>query len=150
MCSDIDYGLLRSNDGGEPPEGMHEPYLARAALVETDKGTLLVSEWQVPGSYYWTAWHGFAPDRIRFTQEYLDGLGVDRSTITDDEEFERALSEVIGTVFRVRTERSKGGYLNTYVEAAAEPDIPLPDFEEGQPAGVGAGVQQASDDDIPF
>jgi hypothetical protein len=155
--SDIDYDLLRSNSGGDPPDGVREAYLARAQLVETSGGTRLVTEWQSTNggpAYYWVTWFGFEGNRIAFTQDFLDALGCDRSSITDDDQFEEALANVTGTVYSVRTSAWSGG-VNTYVEetttqtALPVADIPadtagLPDAVPDEP------VRVPDDDDIPF
>ena len=166
--SSIDYDLLRGEAGGEPPAGLYDAYLMRAALVTTDKGTSLVAEWQTLSGtgYYWTAWFGFTPQRMQFTQEFLDGVGIDRHTLTDDERFEQELSQIQGSVYQVRVE-SKNGYLNTFVLDSAQvqqqlSDIPAdvsdlpssapPPGPAPTPVGAGVGAQQAlpADDDIPF
>jgi hypothetical protein len=153
--SDIDYDLLRSNSGGDPPDGVRPAYLARAQLVDTSGGSRLVTEWQSTGegpAYYWTTWFGFEGNRIAFTQDFLDALGCDRTQITSDDAFEEALAEVTGTVYTVRTSAWSGG-VNTYVEEASAQttldDIPadtagLPEAEF-EPVTV-----PPDDDDIPF
>jgi hypothetical protein len=153
--SDIDYDLLRGQVGGDPPDGLHSAYLMRAALVNTSSGTRLVTEWQTSGdeSYYWTTWFGFDGNRLGFTQDFLDGLGVDRSKVTDDDAFEQTLADVQGTVYTVRTAAWSGG-VNTYVEETPAPppgqtsfgDVPI-----DMPAQEAvAAASQTSDDDIPF
>src|SRR5881409_359570 len=49
---------LGGQSGGEPADGTHNAYLLRAALVETSKGSALVTEWQTMDEprYYWTTW----------------------------------------------------------------------------------------------
>lgn len=149
--SDIDYNALRGAIGGDPPDGTHQAYLARAALVDTSSGTKLVSEWQVTGMtpYYWASWHGFAPTRMNVTQEYLDALGVDRSKITDDDAFTDELLRITGKTYTVRTSAWSGG-VNTYVEETSIPaqaeltDIPV----DAEPVAVGVAV--GDEDDIPF
>lgn len=156
--TDIDYDALRGETGGDPPDGMHDASLVRAAIVETQNGTRLVTEWQIshPTPYYWTAWHGFDGQRLNWTQEYLDGLGVDRATITDDDALTEQLENVTGIVYEVRVQ-SKNGFLNTYVEgpaAARQESLDLPiATDDLPPAGVAsaaAPTTDPADDDIPF
>jgi hypothetical protein len=161
--SQIDYNLLAGNMGGEPPNGLHTAYLAVAKLLDLPSGDRLVTEWQVPGSYYWTTWHGFAQNRIAVTQEYLDALGVDRSQITSDDAFENALAAAQGRTYQVRTEAWSGG-INTFVEQTldggthyqqqpppAQLDDDLGTDTSGLPEPVPAGAFQLPDvDDIPF
>jgi len=155
--SDIDYDLLAGSRGGEPPDGIHVATLVRAALVETTNGSRLVTEWQTGGRtpYYWTAWHGFAANRIALTQDFLDGLGVDRATVTDDEEFDRALFEALHRDFTVRVEHN-GSFLNTYVEGKpsaqmALSDAPVDTSDLPEPvAAAPPAARTSDDDDIPF
>jgi hypothetical protein len=164
--TDIDYSALRSALGGDPPDGMHQATLVRAAIVETSGGSRLVTEWQtVTGTpYYWTVWHGFEGPRLQWTQEYLDGLGLDRSKITSDEAFDVELENARGVDYDVRVE-TRNGYLNTYVEGPAanvqerldlpiaSDDLPPAPAAEPAPAAVGASTAASSDpadDDIPF
>ena len=157
--TDIDFDALRGTTGGDPPDGIYSARLQRAAIVETRNGTKLVSEWQVtdPGPYYWSVWHGFAGQAMSFTQDYLDGLGVDRSKLTDEDAFETELSRVIGREFEVRTEAG-AAWINTFIEGPATgtgqtslDDVPV-DTSDLPPAGVGANgdPRDPDDDDIPF
>jgi hypothetical protein len=156
--TDIDYNALRSGGGGEPPDGHYKATLVRAKLVNTSGGWKMVTEWQVGGltPYYWTTWFGFEGARMAFTQEFLDGLGIDRANITDDDAFEMALDRATNHTYNVRTSAWSGG-INTYPEAGGEvaqtslDDMPadtngLPEVG-AQPVGVGGADP---DDDIPF
>ena len=160
----IDYDQLRGESGGDPPDGMHSAYLARAALVSTRNGDKLVTEWQTTDPpHYWSTWFGFDGQQMKFTQEFLDSLGVDRPSVTNDDALEAALNECIGTVYTVRTEAG-AAWVNTYVEdtvEAAQTDLPIdtadlppspPPPGAPTPAGVGVGAQDQlpADDDIPF
>ena len=95
---------------------------------------------------------------MSWTQEYLDGLGVDRQTITDEDKLTDALEAVVGERFELRTE-NKSGFLNTYVEGPATGgvqqslDVPIDDadLESRDPVAVNAdGPPDPDDDDIPF
>jgi hypothetical protein len=157
----INYDLLRGGSGGEPPDGLHTANLVVAKLLELPSGDRLVTEWQSSNGrepYYWTTWHGFEGNRINITQEFLDGLGVERSAITDDAAFEQALERVQGVTYEVRTSAWSGG-INTFVEDVRVPagvqdelgtdasDLPAsaPPQSGGQPA-----PPVTADDDIPF
>lgn len=154
--SNINYDQLRGGEtAGDPPDGQHDAALVRASIVDTRSGgSALVTEWQVsrPTPYYWTTWFGFEANRLSVTQDFLDALGIDRSGITDDEKFEAALSQVTGTVYRVRTEAWSGG-VNTYPEKGVTPgqtslaDVPIASGDLPEPQPVASNT---SDDDIPF
>jgi hypothetical protein len=162
--TDIDYDQLRASGGGDPPPGSYDAALVRAALVGSP--TQLVTEWQIsyPEPYYWTAWFGFEGRRLAFTQDFLDAIeladGQWRSIVSDDDQFEEALGEAVGTVYRVRVDEWSGG-VNTYVDGPAAnvqeelPEVPI-DVEElppppapESPQPVAAG-RTSDDDDIPF
>ena len=157
--SDINYALLAGGEGGEPPDGTHTALLVVAKLLDLPNGSKLVTEWQsVNGAapYYWSTWHGFAPTRIAITQEFLDGLGIDRKTITDDVAFEAALDNVQGVTYRVSTSAWSGG-TNTFIEDVSVPasvaaqrsvDVPIDDADlVTTPAPA---LPDIPDDDIPF
>jgi len=157
--SDIDFGLLRGqeNAGGEPPDGQRAAMLVRADIVDTSKGSMLITEWQTSGGptpYYWQTWFGFTPTRISVTQELLDGLGIDRASVTDDDAFEAQLHAVTGRTYTVTTSRWANG-VNTYIDERS-PTRPqseeLPIDTAGVPAAAvaAAGTNQTVDDDIPF
>lgn len=159
--SPIDFDALRGETGGDPPDGMHSAYLARASLVSTRNGDKLVTEWQTSDPpYYWTTWFGFDGQQMKFTQEFLDSLGVDRAQITDDEALEESLNELVGTVFSVRTDAG-AAWVNTYVEEATPTaqtsldDVPIDTGElpTAAPATVAASADTSDDEadrDIPF
>jgi hypothetical protein len=154
--SDINYDLLRGGAGGDPPDGTYTAYLAVAKLLDLSGGSKLVTEWQTSGAtpYYWSTWHGFSPNRMNVTQEFLDGLGVDRATITDDAALEAALADVQGLSYHVRTAAWSGG-INTFVDEVAVPagarqaalDDDLGTDTSDLPV---AAAVVADDDDVPF
>ena len=175
--SGINYAQLAGGgESAQPPNGMHRAFLMRARL-QTGAQDFVVTEWQA-GAYWWETLYGFTASRIGFTQDALDGLGIDRAKITDDDALEAALYAAQGAEYRVRVEQN-GRFTNTYIEGAAsvgqpsfDSDIPadttgLPDASEPPPsglfvtdgprqtalAGAGAGPPTAPDDDlddIPF
>ena len=158
--SSINYAAL-AGGGTEPPEGMHDAYLIRARL-QIGQRDFVVTEWQA-GPFYWETLFGFEGQRMQFTQDALDGLGIDRSTVTNDDELEAELARVQGSQFRVRVTRN-GRFVNTDIVGAAtrpaqtppaQTDIPLPDVSAPpEPAQASlVGPNGASDDDledIPF
>jgi hypothetical protein len=163
----IDYGALGADTGagGVPDDGEHIARLERAALVETQNGERLVTEWSNQEHLWWTSWNRFDASGMSWTQELLDGLGVDRKNVHDDEEMEMALAEAVGRRYRVKTESKQGNqgdrwFTSTYVqEEITNPQTQLTDTPAdttGLPqAGVGASASAPSsddpdDDDIPF
>jgi hypothetical protein len=164
--SSINYGALRGESETAPPAGMYDAFLVRARL-QTGRADFIVTEWQAD-RFYWETLYGFTTSRMQFTQDALDGLKVDRSTLTSDDDLEAQLADAAGHVYRVRVERN-GIFVNTYIEGSAhavEPDVPvdasdLPDVVARtlapppmtQPALTGAGPPStpvAEEDDIPF
>ena len=162
----IDYDQLRGEVGGDPPDGMHSAYLARAALLSTRNGDKLITEWQTSDPpYYWNTWFGFDGQQMKFTQDFLDSIGVDRASITDDESLEDALGQCVGEVYSVRTEAG-AAWVNTYVEEATPTaqtsldDVPLateglptaaPATAAAEPVAVAAATSDDdADRDIPF
>jgi hypothetical protein len=164
--SEINYGALRGEVETAPPAGMYDAYLIRARL-QTGRQDFVVTEWQAD-RFYWETLYGFTASRMQFTQDALDGLKVDRSKLTSDDDLEAQLADASGHVYRVRVERN-GAFVNTYIEGGTspEPDVPvdtsgLPEVSASPPpspppqpalAGAGTGPPSATpddDDDIPF
>lgn len=158
-----DYDALRGETGGLPPDGLHDAWLDRAALVDTRNGEMLVTEWRSTGDplYMWSTWFGFEGQRLSFTLDFLDSLGIDRSGLADvnGKRLEDALDDRLGTVYAVRTAQwGNGGGVNVTIEdsaqqtldvAASEVTEDLPVDAPGDPVEVGAGTDP-DDDDIPF
>jgi hypothetical protein len=147
-----------SGGGGAPPDGIHVARLDRMVLnTDFDK---VITEWvsEYEPRYWWTSWNGFEGQQLSYTLDLLKGLGMDMSTVSSDDEFERAGERVIGKVFTVRTDsRQYQGktYVNTYVESPQQMDLPVDasDLPEPVPVAVSADpapAQPAEDDDIPF
>jgi hypothetical protein len=165
MCSDINYDLLGAEPGrepSEPPEGTHQATLVVAKVVETSKGTALVTEWSAEeGSYYWTTWFGFASNRIAITNELLDGIGVGRASIVRgetqeqrDEELTRQLWAATNKAYTVEVTRWSGG-VNTKVSSPLEPDVSIDQTAMWEKPIGSSGVipvpaGHSEDDDLPF
>lgn len=154
--SPVDYDALREGvSTGVPDNGTHTARLERAALIETDKGSNLITEWSEDG-LWWTSWNRFDAQGMSYTQELLDALGVDRSKITNDDEFEEALSHPVGHLWLVRTDAKQGSrgdkwFINTYVDGRAVPtQTDLPIDTEGLPPVVDASADDQDDADVPF
>jgi hypothetical protein len=152
--SSINYALLSGDDTQTtPPEGIHSAYLM-AARLQLGDNDFIVTEWQA-GSYWWETLFGFNARRMKFTQAFLDGLGINRKAVMDDDSMRLALAKAQGQVYSVRVERN-GEYVNTYIEDRQVPmttsDAPA-DTRGLPPAG---GVVESTaqpvpaDDDIPF
>jgi hypothetical protein len=159
----IDYAALASRSGGVPEDGLHTARLDRAHLHNSDKGSQLITEWQEVGvdvPCFWTSWNRFDSSGLTFTQDFLDGLGVDRSTITDDDEFTDALIAVEHRVYEVTTKSNRGRdgdrwFTSTYVEGPGDTprdapaqqvltDVPIDASDMTTPPTI------ADDGDIPF
>ena len=149
--SDINFDLLRGSEVGLPPDGIHTADLIVAKVVDLESGSKLVTEWGNPETnYYWTSWNAFAANRIVFTQELLDGLGVDRAKITDDSELAVELERVQGQTYQVRTSAWSGG-INTYIEGRQQSLDDLGTDTEGLPEVGQAPTQPTLDDSpVPF
>lgn len=172
--SSINYGQLAGATAEGPSDGLHTAFLMRARL-QTGAQDFIVTEWQV-GDAYWETLYGFTPQRMPFTQDMLDGLGIDRAKLTDDDALEVALAEAQGQQYRVRVEHN-GRFVNTYIEGgstvqssaqASFADVPidatgLPDATpaytgalagmaapppQAALAGAGTGPPAATDDDL--
>jgi hypothetical protein len=143
----IDYDVLSGErDLSAPPDGYCDAHLEHAKLVEGSSGDLLITEWS-DGEHYWTSFNGFSGNRLRFTQELLDGLGVDRKAVTSDEELEAELDRVTGGRFRVKTDSKEGQngvFVNTYVEGKAA-EVPIAEVDQTEAVPV-----TGDDDDVPF
>ena len=92
MTTDINYAALQGGGGGVPPDGTYTAHLVAARLLDISGGRL-VTEWQA-GEYSWESWNRFDTTGMRWTQDFLDGLGVDRSKTTDDDMLELELDRV--------------------------------------------------------
>lgn len=149
----VDYDALRgATNTGVPDNGPHTARLERAALIETDKGSNLVTEWSEDG-LWWTSWNRFDGQGLPYTQALLDALEVDRSKLTNDDELTDALSAAEGLLYLVHTDSKQGSrgdrwFINTHVDGRAAPvQTDLPIDTEGLPALDGSGGE---DDDAPF
>lgn len=147
--SSINYSLL-GGDASEstPTDGIYAAYLMAARLQTSANGDFLVTEWQA-GSYWWETLFGFTSRRMSITQEFLDGLGVDRSHITDDDAFRLAIAKAAGQVYNVRVEVN-GNFVNTYIESPGpQPSPPPAAGGRGQEALAGLASNRSFDSDIP-
>jgi hypothetical protein len=174
MSPAVDYGKLRGEGGAvadHPADGLHIARLERAVLQDTKRGQQVLTEWSDPDNVMWTSWNRFDPDQFGMprTQKLLDGLGVDRAKLTDDDALSQALADVEGGTYQVRTQSRKAErrlgdeadkwFTDTFVEQTvsgrqqALTDIPADTTGLREPAAQGATAKPASDfddDDIPF
>jgi hypothetical protein len=135
----IDFDKLRGETAAEeiPADGTHTARLERCVIVTSNRtgDELLVTEWSDEQNVMWTSFNRFDSSGMSFTQELLDGLGVDRSKLTD-ENLGDELAQAEGGTYQVRTTSTKGSqgdrwFINTYVDQ------------------VIAGRQKTLDEDIP-
>jgi hypothetical protein len=152
----IDYEALRGGvTTGVPDNGSHTARLERAARLELDKGPSLVTEWSENG-LWWTSWNRFNAQAMPYTQQLLDGLGVDRSTLMDDDKFDAALAEVQGMLYLVHTDAKQGDkgdmwFINTYVDGRAVPaQIDMPVDTKDLPVLDESADSVDDEEDLPF
>jgi hypothetical protein len=160
----INYEALRTGDTSAqlPADGSHTAILQRAALVTTNNGERLVTEWSdTTNGAAWTSWNRFDETGLSYTIELLDHLGVDRAAVADagdDDAFQAALDAVTGGAYDVRTTSQTGSrgdrvFVTTYVDARSQgvvqrltDDIPVDTTDlPQQPAAA-----TVAEDDIPF
>jgi len=163
----IDFAALRGEDdaatAGVPTDGDHAARLERAVLHDGDRGTQLITEWSDERNLMWTSWNRFDGQGLKYTQELLDGLGVDRQSVMDDAQLAQELAAVEGRHYRVRTQSKQGRngdrwFTNTYVDGPAvpvEPDVPvdtrgLPAESPAVTTADYAAQDLFGDEDIPF
>jgi hypothetical protein len=148
--SDIDYARLQGGEGGAPPDGTYTAYLMRAEIIDTSKGSMLITEWQ-HDTHWWEAWFGFTGQRLAVTQSFLRGLGV-LHLATDDDALELALAKAAGSSYIVRVEHN-GNFVNTSIAKDGPPmdaqaELPVQDSDlPTEPVPV---AKVPADDDIPF
>jgi hypothetical protein len=146
----IDYEALRPGaKAGMPEDGSYTARLEKATLNDYDQ---LVTEWSAD-ELWWESRNRFEGQSLQFTNEFLDGLGVDRSLIADmadDDHFRRMLAEVQGNSYHVRVVVNHGQsrtFYNTYVDGP----VVSPQSELGEdPVAVEAAAGGGQDDDVPF
>ena len=162
----INYEALRTGSLNveNPDDGQHTARLERAALVSTSNGERLVTEWiDMQGPAQWTSWNRFDEMGLSYTNELLDGLGVDRTILTDDDSFTAELDRVTGTVYDIRTASQLGSrgdgrvFVTTYVngrnegvQEALDVDVPVDRSDLQPPGGSAASKVSHNTDDIPF
>lgn len=169
----IDYQALQSGQVNVeiPGDGEHVARLERAALVSTNNGERLVTDWSGANeNIQWTSWNRFDEMGLSYTVELLDGLGVDRSAVQTDDGFTDALDAVTGNLYDVRTSSQKGKqgdrwFTTTYVtgratgiQDALEVDMPAdttglgpsPDSAAAKVSDSRRNTGTAELDEIPF
>lgn len=160
----VNFAALRGDApaADHPADGLHVARLERAQLYDGDRGAQLITEWSDENNLMWTSWNRFDGPGLKYTQDLLDGLGIDRSQVTE-ETFGRELARAEGGTYQVRTKSREGRdkwFTDTYVEQPLEgraqrsSEIPadtrgLPDEERAVAPG-GAAADLFGDDDIPF
>ena len=77
---------------------------------------------------WWDSWNRFDSSGMRYTQDLLDALGIDRFQVTDDDQMSEALHAACEhNDYQVRTESKRGSrqgdrwFTSTYVEARPAP-----------------------------
>jgi hypothetical protein len=147
-----DYEALRGETGGLPPDGVHDAYLDGARLADTRVGEMLWTDWRTVSDplYQWSTGFRFDGQGLGFTLDFLDGIGVDRSSLAEvyGSRLEDALDARLGQVFTIRTKRWGDTGVNVTVLERAAPqqeslDLPI-DPVEPEPVSAGA------DEDVPF
>jgi hypothetical protein len=109
-----------------PADGTYTARLERAERRDASGMEKLVTEWSAGEGLWWSSWRDLElnprfPQGLQLALELLDGLGVDRSQITDDDAvLDQMLSLAEGNYYEVRTEsREYGGrtFIDTYIES---------------------------------
>lgn len=154
----IDFDVLRGTGApATPDDGDHVAWLERAAIVETQNGERLVTEWRdtADKSVQWTSWNRFDTTGMSYTRDLLLGLGVDLSTVNDTVDLSDGLIAKVGLTWRVTTKSQMGSqgdrvFVTTYVngrDTPVEPDVPIDTRGLAEPAAAPA---PAVDDAPPF
>jgi hypothetical protein len=126
--SPINYAALsgQATAADHPPDGHRQARLDRAALVDTQNGERLVTEWSdaTNGGLAWTSWNRFDTSGLQYTRELLAGLGIDTARLTDDDVLIASLNAVTGRTYDVRTASQQGSqgdrwFTSTYVDGHA-------------------------------
>jgi hypothetical protein len=162
----IDYQALKTGSMASvlPDDGEHAGRLERAQLVHTQNGPRLVTEWsQANGTAQWTSWNRFDESGLSYTIELLDGLGVDRAAVNNDEQLDAELERAVDQVFDVRTSSQAGSrgdgrvFVSTYVtgrnqgiQDALDGVLPVDTSDLPPPVSAGSKVHEDDDDKIPF
>jgi hypothetical protein len=151
-----------------PVDGVHKARLERAVVVTTKNGDeRLVTEWSNESNVMWTSWNRFDAQGLPYTQDLLDGLGIDRKSLTDEVQLGNELASLEGGTWTVTTESNQGSqgdrwFTSTYVEGKADPqvaaqaeqkrsDIPADVADLPEPgAGGKTSAEDLFGDDAPF
>jgi hypothetical protein len=136
----INYKQLRGETVSQlPADGKHQARLESANLRDTKNGERIVTEWSDSRNVMWTSWNRFDTTGMEHTRELLLGLGVDLSTVTDDDSLDDQLHDATGREYMVRTRLwgERMDQVNTYVDGRADvvqtqmatngetPDVPI-------------------------
>lgn len=165
--SPVDYDSLAADRGeGVPEDGSHIARLERAVVRETSSGTRMITEWSADG-LYWECWSQLEGQGLKFAQEIIDGLGIDRSELAararagNEDALADELSYREGSTYTVTTKsRQVNGrwFTDVYdveavqgVQQTLGADVPI-DVSDMSPAAAApqGALAGFDDDDIPF
>lgn len=159
----IDYNALQSGQATieAPTDGEHIAHLERAAIVSTNNGERLVTEWAGANeNVQWTSWNRFDETGLSYTVELLDGLGVDRAAISNDDSFVDALDACVQNIYDVTTKSQMGSkgdrvFTTTYVKGRATSyqealEVDAPADTSDLPRAGSPAAKVADDEKIPF
>jgi hypothetical protein len=153
--SPINYAALsgRPAVADHPPDGARQARLDRAALVDTQNGERLVTEWSdaTGNGLAWTSWNRFDTTGLPYTRDLLTGLEIDVAKLTDDDVLTAGLNAVTGRTYEVHTSSQQGSqgdrwFTSTYVDGHAlgvQEELDAPIDTEGLP-------DVPEDESIPF
>ena len=169
---------FKREDGDGPPDGEHTAFLEHAVLRDTKNGKAIKLEWRTTDlEFYWESWHNTTGGGKPRTQQLLDALEVDLSTIRSEDQLADELAAREGPAYIVKVSRSADGrFVNTAVVEKPETvqatlsgkqttytstasDIPadtsgLPEAETAPPVAQAASSAVSTDlfddDDVPF
>lgn len=147
---------FKSDEGGEPTDGIHTARLDDTAVLDTRNGPKIKLTWQTTDyAYWWESWHGIEGRAKGFTKDILRGLEIDLKALGSADDLAAALEAKQGVIYEVGVTRN-GDWLNTTVEGRGDAerlDVPIDSAglpTNGHRSSEPAGVAVVSDDDIPF
>lgn len=141
-----------------PPLGVYDVRVDGASIFESKAGdtylkmTYTIVSQQHAG-HQWEQIHGFKDKQLAFTKMHIKRLGVDVGAVSNQDELEQELDQVVGRHYTVEVV-ARGPYTNTDIKASASAplrrsDVPIPGMNGEVTPGAPATAAK-DDDDCPF